>query len=211
MKFYQYPLAIVAYALIFVFVIVFAWHYVGDTTPAAFWYYFPAGAGIYLLISFILSLLKLDWQLDVLLQVGFVLAPVLWYVNQKEPYKRPVFIFLINSEHRGKLDILFNQAKDAETNVRSSADTLYFKFDEDGKILLNEDGAYVRASMKKNLFVFYPDLSQKRATFATLDKLPADTTKIVFVEDSAEADNGRMKALHYRIDFPQKLKGVGGR
>jgi hypothetical protein len=142
----------------------------------------------------------------VLLQVAFVLAPVLWYVNQREPYKRPVFIFLVSSNHSGPLDIEFNLEKNAETNVRSHADTLYFKFDEDGRILLNEEGEYVRSQMRKNLYVYYADGSRKPAVLASINALPADTTQKVYVEDKMEVEKGRMKILHYRINFPQKLK-----
>lgn len=206
MKFYRYPLAIVAYALIFIYLVVLAWHLLGGSMPPFFWYYFLMGAGAYLFISFILSLLKLNWELDVLIQVAFVLGPVLWYVNQREPYKRPEYIFLINSQHKGALDIYFSNAKETETKVRSTADTLFFKFDRSGEILLNEDRDYVRLSMKKNLFVFFADGTRKRVQFCKSDSLPSDTLNKVLVEDPMEAVKGKIKVLHYRFDFPQRLK-----
>lgn len=206
MKFYRYPLAIIAYALIFIFLIVLAWHALGHKTLPVHWYYFLGGAGVYLLVSFVLSKITMPWETDVLIQVIFVLAPVLWYVNQREPYKRPVYIFLINSQHTGSLDIYFNSEKDAETKVRSTADTLYFKFDRNGEILLNEDRAYVRESMRKHLVIFYADGSRKPAKFYEKDALPADTTVKVLIEDQVEAVDGKLKAMHYRLDYPQKLK-----
>lgn len=206
MKFYRYPLSIIAYALIFIFLIVLAWHWLGNKPLAEYWYYFLIGAGIYLTVAFVISKITMAWEIEVLIQVVFVLAPVLWYVNQREPYKRPVYIFLINSQHSGKLDIYFSNEKSTETKVRSTADTLYFKFDKNGEILLNEDREYVRESMRKNLFIFYADGERKRTDFYKQDALPADTTKKVLVEDRMEAENGKMKVMHFRLDYPQRLR-----
>lgn len=206
MKFYRYPLALIAYALLFIFLLAWGWHQLAGQSMATYWYYFPAGAGVFLLISFLLSKLKLHWELDVLLQVMVVLAPVLWYVNQREPYKRPVYIFVTNPVYSGKLTIRFNHDKNAKTNANNPSDTLYFKFDEDGSILLNEDGEYVRECMRKRLYTVFPDQSRKLVPFADKNHLPSDTLTKVLVEDTLIAEKGRMKELRYRIDFPQKLK-----
>src|SRR3569623_480870 len=105
MKFYRYPLAVVAYTLLAIFGLAYCYHYLGKLHMATYWYYFPAGAAFYLLLSLLLSKIKLQWEWDVAVQVALVLAPVLWYVNIKEPYKRPVYIFIVNSGYRGNLDV----------------------------------------------------------------------------------------------------------
>ncbi len=171
-----------------------------------YWYYFPGGAAFYLLVSFVLSKMNLQWEWDVAVQVAFVLAPVLWYVNIKDAYKRPVYVFVVNSGYKGKLDVNFNLEKDAPTNAHSNADTLYFNFDEDGQILLNEDVAYIKEAMRKHLFFLHPDASKTLIPIADKKSLPLDTTKEVLVEDSVELEKGRMKVMHYRLDFPQHLK-----
>jgi hypothetical protein len=206
MKFYAYPLAIVAYALIAIFGLAAMWNYLGHAQLEHYWYYFPEGAGIYLLISFILSRFEIQWEWEVAIQVAFVLAPVLWYVNIKEPYKHPTYIFIVNSGYTGKLDILFNHDKNAPTNANSKADTLYFNFDEQGEILLNEDVDFIKGAMKKDVFFLYPDASKTRIPFVEKNMLPADTTRIVLVADSVEAEAGRMNVMHYRLDYPQHLK-----
>src|SRR6476620_7602393 len=139
MKFYRYPLAIVAYALIFIYGVAMGWIKMGGMTPANYWLWFPGIAGIYLVCCFILSKIKMPWELDTLFQVALVLAPVLWYVNQKDSYKRSQFVFIAEPEFKGELEIHFSQEKDAPTNVRSTADTVYFKFDITGRMLINED------------------------------------------------------------------------
>lgn len=206
MKFYRYPLAIVSYALIGIFLLAYAWNWLADTEPETYWYYFPAGAGVYLLIAFLLSKINMQWEWDVAVQVACVLGPVLWYVNIKEPYKRPVYIFIVKSGYTGKLDVLFNQAKDAPTNARSKADTLYFKFDDNGEILLNEEVAYIKESMQDQLFYLHPDSRKVKISPAKINALPADTTKPVLVNDSITTEKGKVQALHYRLDYPQKLK-----
>ncbi|HET6992897.1 MAG TPA: hypothetical protein VFJ43_16295 [Bacteroidia bacterium] len=206
MKFYRYPLALISYALLVIFAFAFAWNYLGHSKLETYWYYFPAGAAFYLTLSFILSKLNIHWEWDVAIQVVFVLVPVLWYVNIKEPYKHPTYIFVVNSGYAGKLDIIFNLDKNAPTNAHSTADTLYFNFDENGEILLNEDVAYIKEAMKKQLFFLHPDATKTKIPYAEKNALPADTTKEVLVADSVEAENGRMKVMHYRLDFPQHLK-----
>jgi hypothetical protein len=205
-KFYRYPLSIIAYALIAIFVLAYVWNWLGNAALETYWYYFLAGAGIYLAIAFILSLAKLQWEWDVAIQVAFVLAPVLWYVNIKEPFKRPVYIFVVNSGYTGELKVYFNHAKDAPTNARSTADTLYFNFDREGEILLNEDVAYIKKSMHEQLFYLYPNRTKRKIMPVKLDKLPADTTLPVLLDDSIEADKGKINVMRYRLEFPQKLK-----
>jgi hypothetical protein len=206
MKFYRYPLAIVAYALLAIFVLVLMWHRLGHSAMEHYWYYFPEGAGCYLAIAFVLSKLNIQWEWDTAIQVGFVLIPVLVYVNIKEPYHRPVYIFMVRSDYKGKLTVNFDLSKNAQTNANRLDDTLYFRFDEHGEIMLNEEVAYIKKSMRNNLFLFYPNSSRKLVPFADIKKLPTDTTQKVLVEDSVELDNGRMKVMHFRLDFPQRLK-----
>lgn len=206
MKFFRFPIAIIAYALLGIFI--FAWVYflIGDKTPPAYWYLFPAGTVAYLLVAFILEKLKLSWELEVVIQVAFVLAPVLWYVNQREEFKRPVYIFVVNPVYTGELDINFNFNHDEPTNARSLSDTLYFKFDEDGRLTLNEEAKYVEECMQKRLYAIYPDHTRKLIRFVKKDQLPSDTTARVLVLDTAIAEKGRMKELRYRLDYPQKMK-----
>jgi hypothetical protein len=205
-KFYRYPLSIVAYALIAIFVLAYLWNWLGHAVLETYWYYFLAGAGIYLALAFILSLIKLQWEWDVAVQVAFVLAPVLWYVNIKEPYKRPVYIFVVNSGYTGDLNIYFNHAKDAPTNARSKADTLYFNFDKEGEILLNEDVPYIKKSMHEQLFYLYPNGTKRKITAVKRANLPADTTMAVLVDDSIGAEKGKVNVMRYRLDYPQRIK-----
>jgi hypothetical protein len=206
MKFYKYALSLVAYALLGIFILAMAYFWLGDKTPDVSWYYFPAGAAILLLCSFILAKLKLEWELDVVLQVAIVLGPVIWYVNQRETYKRPVYIFVINPLYTGDLDIVFNLDKNAETNAHKIADTLYFKFDEQGKIVLNEDAEYIRESMQKRLVILHPDGKKEIVPFVNKDSFPPDTLHKIVMEDTIIAEKGRMKEMRYRVNYPQRIK-----
>ena len=193
MKFYRYPLALVGFALIFIFLFALGWTSIqkNNTGLSVFWYYMLAIAGTYVLVSLLLSKLKIHWEIDVLIQVALVLAPILWYVNQHDPYKRPVYIFVTNPVYSGKLDIVFAKNKDGRTNAHNPADTLYFKFDEDGKIVLNEEADYVRYSMHNNLFMIDGDGNRTHISFAKHDSLPTDNTKKVLIEYAADAQKGK--------------------
>jgi biopolymer transport protein ExbD len=207
MKFYRYPLAIIAYALIFIFIVAYGIHWLANKTPENFWYYFPAFGGAFLLISYILSLLKLHWELDVLFQVAVVLAPVLWFVNNTDPYKKPVYMFVTNPIYSGKLEVSFaRDDKKTKTNINNPADTLYFKFNQDGEIYLNEDPQYIRYSIESNMQMVYPDGKKRKVQFCKIESLPLDTTMKVVVLDSQQVEKGRVKAMYYRIDYPQNLK-----
>ena len=206
MKWYKYPLAIVAYALAGVFLLAYAYFEIAKKPLPDYWLIFPAIAGGFLVVSFVLSRMKLDWQLDVVLQVVFVLAPVVWYVNQREVFKRPVYVFVVNPVYAGKMEVIFSHDKNAKTNARSTADTLYFKFDERGKIVLNEDAEYIRASIRAHMMVIHADGKRTRVPFVSLDSLPADTLKKVLVEDTMVTEKGRVKYLQYRLDYPQRLR-----
>ncbi|MEO5644521.1 MAG: hypothetical protein ABIQ40_17715 [Bacteroidia bacterium] len=199
MKFYRYPLALVAYALLAIFVLAYAWNWLGDAAMETYWYYFPAGAAIYLFIAVLLSKLNIQWEWDVALQVACVLAPVLWYVNIKDPYKRPVYMFMVKSEYRGKLDVYFDHGKNAVTNANSTADTLYFKFDDNGEILLNEDVQYVKQCMHEHLYLIFPDKHKQKVVAAKINALPADTTQAYLVDDSLEVEEGKVHVMHYKI------------
>ncbi|HTL81693.1 MAG TPA: hypothetical protein VL651_08310 [Bacteroidia bacterium] len=201
MKFYRYPLAIVAYALIFVYGVAMAWIKMGDMTPASYWLWFPGIAGIYLACSFILSKIKMTWELDVVIQVALVLAPILWYVNQKDSYKRPQYVFVAEPDYKGELEIHFSSDKNAPTNARSIADTIYFKFDNTGRMLINEDGEYVKKMMKKNLFFFYPDHTKKQIPFV---EYGGPKPKGEFVQmDSIGTEKGKLTVLYYSVSSKQ--------
>ncbi|CAN5912853.1 hypothetical protein BH11BAC7_BH11BAC7_29220 [soil metagenome] len=199
MKFYRYPLALVAYALLAIFVLAYAWNWLGDAAMETYWYYFPAGAAIYLLIAVLLSKLNIQWEWDVALQVACVLAPVLWYVNIKDPYKRPVYMFMVKSEYRGKIDVYFDHGKNAVTNANSTADTLYFKFDDNGEILLNEDVQYVKQCMHEHLYLIFPDKHKQKVLPAKTNLQAVDSTQVFLVDDSLEMEEGKVHVIHYRI------------
>ena len=206
MKFYRYPLAIVSYALLAIFVMAFLWNWLGNAELETYWYYFPAGAAFYFALSFLLSRLSFQWEWDVAIQVAFVLAPVLWYVNIKAVYQPPVYMFMVKSGYRGNLDVYFDHGKDAVTNANSTADTLYFKFNDNGEILLNEEVEYVKKSMHEHLYLIYPDKHKEKISPASISALPSDTTKPVLVDDAVEAEKGKMNVMHYRLDYPQNLQ-----
>ncbi len=184
----------------------YAWNWLAKAPVEEYWYYFPIGAAVYFAIGVILSLFKIQWEWDVAIQVAFVLAPVLWYVNIKDPYKPPVYVFVVNSGYTGKLDIIYNQDKEAFTNAHSTADTLYFNFDNEGQILLNEQASYVKECMHNYLFCLNHDGSKTRILPAKINALPTDTTKLFLLDDSVIVVNGKMREMRYRVDFPQRLK-----
>ncbi|MBI3509244.1 MAG: hypothetical protein HY064_01170 [Bacteroidetes bacterium] len=200
MKFYKYPLSLVAYAVLFVFAASYGYHRLGKMEMAHFWYLFPACAAGFIFCSFVLSKITMPWELDVILQVAIVLAPVLYIINQREEYRQPVFIFVMEPGYHGTLQIHFNTDKNAPMNARSTADTVYFRFDEYGRILLNEEALYVQKMMKKNLFIFYPDHTKQHIPFVDKNRKPDKNFEIVVMEDSAVMKKGRMDAIYYSVN-----------
>jgi hypothetical protein len=200
MKFYRYPLALIAYALLFIFLFAFTWYQVlGETKQLPdYWYNFLIAAGAYLIISFILSKLKIHWEWDVLIQVVMVLAPVLWFVNQHEPFKRPVYVFVSTPTYKGKLDIIFKRNKKGQTNAHNPADTLYFKFDEEGKIVLNEEADYVRTCMQQN-FVIRDAAGKMTKIEFVKDTAYQDSTKRFLIEHKPEVEKGRYAVMHFEL------------
>ncbi|HEU4717624.1 MAG TPA: hypothetical protein VFU15_07315 [Bacteroidia bacterium] len=206
MKWFKYPLAIVAYGLLGVFLFAELWHYVGKSEVESFWYYFPSFAGVFLLASFILSKLKLPWEGDVMVQVAMVLAPVLWFVNNAPPAKQPVYVFYVKPDFQGTLQVHFDHSDNAETKVRSTADTLFFRFDENGEIMLNEDFRTVRESVMQRLYYLNEDKSRVHITGLDAKKTPSDTALVYVREDSIRSDKGKIDAMFFRVDKSQHLK-----
>lgn len=166
-----------------------------------------AVAGSYLLISFILSKLKRAWELDVLIQVAFVLGPLLWYLNERPPYKPPVYVFMIDAGFEGDAQVIFTNDDKTKTKVRSTADTLYFKFDADGRIVLNEDSRTVRESIGNRFYLLYPDLSRKKIVVVPEGtKSTSDTTSYVAYEDSIASTNGKVEFITWKVSRADRVR-----
>ena len=162
MKWYAYPLAIVAWLLIAIWLFIAGWNYISNTSLPDWHFWFLIVAGSYLAFSVILSKLNVSWELDAFIQVAFVLGPLLWYLNQRPGYTPPVYVFLIEAGYEGEARVDFSNEETTETKVRSTADTLYFKFTGQGRILLNEDFRTVREAISTRFYYLYPDGTQKK-------------------------------------------------
>jgi hypothetical protein len=192
MKWYSMPIALVAYAILAVLIFVTIFNRITDEWPSQFWLILGAIACIYLLIAFILSQFKIQWEVAVLIQVILVLGPILWMVNNKEPYRLPVFVFLVPPDYTGKLEIRFSN--DKQPQVRKAADTLFFAFDADGRIQLQEDYRMVKTAMQKNCYYLFPDRSIKKILFST-DSIPNNSLR----ELNTTLDGDRIKSIIYEI------------
>lgn len=200
MKWYAYPLALVAWLLVAVFVFIFAWNYIGDNVNPSWSYWILVVAGSYLLISFVLSKLTIAWELDGLIQVAVVLGPLLWYLNSREPYKPPVYVFLIDAGYEGEARVMFTNDEATKTQVKSTADTLFFRFDGQGKIMLNEDFRTVRSSMENQFYFLYPDNSRKRIEVIPKNSVVApDSVRYVAYEDTLVSKNGNIEYISWKI------------
>ncbi|MGL4596389.1 MAG: hypothetical protein ACRCYO_02610, partial [Bacteroidia bacterium] len=87
--------------------------------------------------------------------------------------------------------------------------TLYFAFDETGRIALWEDYKLVRNAMRTNLRVAYAN--NKTESVLYLEKqenFPADTNRVVVKEDSTIAAKGKMVKMTFLVgrvaDFKSK-------
>jgi hypothetical protein len=208
MKWYAYPLALVAWLLVAIWIFIFTWNYIGDAAMPTWHYWMLVIAGSYLVISVALARIKMSWELDAFIQVVFVLAPLLWYLNLREPYKPPVYVFLIDAGFEGDATVSFAHNETQETMVRSTEDTLYFKFDGDGTILLNEDFRTVREAISSRFYFLYPDGSQKKIqVVAEGATVQPDSTVYVAFEDTMVSDKGNIQYISWKISRADRYKG----
>lgn len=207
MKWYAYPLALVAWLLVAIYIFIFAWNFLGDEPNPEWAWYMLAVAGAYLLASFILSKLGRAWELEVVIQVALVLGPLLWYLNQREPYKPPVYVFMIEAGFEGEARVMFTNDEATRTQVRSTADTLYFKFDAKGNIVLNEDFRTVREAIENRFYFLYPDQTQKKITVVPKGTKPSsDSTSFVAYEDSTAAKKGKIEFITWQVSRADRVK-----
>jgi hypothetical protein len=207
MKWYAYPLALVAWLLVAVYLFIFTWNYVGDAPNPSWAWYLPAVAGCYLLCTFILSKVKRAWEMEVVIQVALVLGPLLWYLNDRPPYKPPVYVFLIEAGFEGEARVYFTNDEATKTKVRSTADTLYFKFDGKGEIVLNEDFRTVRESIENRFYFLYPDQTQKKITVvAEGTRVVPDSTTYVAYEDSTKSTKGNVEMMVWKVSRGDRVK-----
>jgi hypothetical protein len=200
MKWYAYPLALVAWLLVAIYLFVLAWNMIGDHAVPTWNIYLLYVAGGFLLSSAVLSKLNLSWELDVFLQAALVLGPLLWYLNDRDPYKAPVYVFLIEAGYTGDVRVEFLHGENAKTKVGSVADTLFFRFDNQGEITLNEDFRTVRNSLEKNFFYLYPDGTKKKLNAIKKgETVISDSTSYVFWEDTLAADKGQTKFMVMKL------------
>ncbi len=207
MKWYAYPLALVAWLLVAIYAFISIWNYVGDTPNPNWAWYMPAVAGVYLLVSFILSRINRAWELEVVIQVGFVLGPLLWYLNDRPPYKPPVYVFMIDAGFEGDAQVIFTNDDKTKTKIRSTADTLYFKFDADGRIVLNEDFRTVREAIENRFYQLYPDLSRKKIAFVPEGtQSSSDSTAFIAYEDTLASTKGKIEFITWKVSRADRVK-----
>ncbi|MFM2017980.1 MAG: hypothetical protein RL007_1636 [Bacteroidota bacterium] len=200
MKWYAYPLALVAWLLIAIYLFILAWNLIGDHAVPEWSIYFIYISASFLLCSFILAKLKLSWELDVFLQAALVLGPLLWYLNERDPYKAPVFVFLIEAGYTGDVRVEFKHDDNSKTKVGSTADSLFFRFNNEGEILLNEDFRTVRESLENNFYYLYPDGTRKKLqAIKKGETVASDSTRFVFWEDTLAADKGQTKFMIMKL------------
>lgn len=206
MKWYAYPLALVAWLLIAIYLFILAWNMIGDHTVPTWNIYLVYVAAGFLVSSAVLSKLNLSWELDVFIQAALVLGPLLWYLNDRDPYKAPVYVFLIEAGYTGDVRVEFQHDENAKTKVGSVADTLFFRFDNQGGILLNEDFRTVRSSLVNNFFYLYPDGTKKKLNAIKKgETVSSDSTRYVFWEDTLAADKGQTKFMLMKLRRADKV------
>lgn len=207
MKWYAYPLALVAWLLVAIYIFIFAWNFISDDPQPGWLWYMLAIAGAYLIASFILSKLHRAWEMEVVIQVALVLGPLLWYLNQREPYRPPVYVFMIEAGFEGEARVFFTNDEATKTQVRSTADTLYFKFDNTGEIILNEDFRTVREAIENRFYFLYPDQTRKKiAVIPKGTKPAADSTTFVAYEDSTAAAKGKIDFISWQVKRADRVK-----
>lgn len=207
MKWYAYPLALVAWLLVAIFLFILAWNWLGEATNPDWILYLPGTAAVFLTVSAILAYLKFAWELDVLVQVIMVLGPLLWYFNQREPYSPPVYVFFIEAGYTGETRISFTNDDATKTQVRSTADTLFFRFNGDGQMVLNEDFRTVKEAMENRWFYLYPDGSRKKINIVQKTNVAAtDTISYVACEDTVASVKGKINYIAWQLQRADRIK-----
>lgn len=199
------PIAVVAYSMLVVTGFVWLWNYIAGTSLSQFWFIIAGIAGIFLVLAFVLSLIRIHWEFAVLIQVALVLGPLLYFINNNEPYRPPVLVFLVNGGYTGTLEIAFKET--AETQVKKRTDTLFFPFDVDGKIQLQEDYRMVKTAMEKNCYYLYNDRSRELIPFVAGPKaMPADSAKKILVSRPSQTKGAKMQVLNYEVEKAGRVK-----
>ncbi|MCK6640262.1 MAG: hypothetical protein L6Q81_09250 [Bacteroidia bacterium] len=208
MKWYAYPLALVAWLLIAIFLFIIAWNLIGDHSIPDWSYYLLYISGGFLLSSFILAKISLSWELDVFIQAALVLGPLLWYLNERDPYKAPVYVFLIEAGYTGDVKVEFLHDENSKTKVGSTADSLFFRFNSQGEILLNEDFRTVRESLERNFYYLYPDGTRKKLeSIKKGETVVSDSTRYIFWEDTLAADKGQTQYMIMKLRRADNTSG----
>ncbi|HTF04568.1 MAG TPA: hypothetical protein VK826_11105 [Bacteroidia bacterium] len=206
MKWYAYPLALVAWLLVAIYIFIFTWNYIGDHARPDWDYFLLIVAAIFLGVSFVLTRFKFAWELEVVIQVVFVLGPLLWYLNQREPYRPPVYVFMIEAGYTGEVRATFTNDENTKTQVRSTADTLYFRFNGEGQILLNEDFRTVREAVASRFYFLYPDGSRKKIAIVNKNAVvKADSTSFSAYEDTLHSVKGKIEYISWQLQRSDRL------
>jgi hypothetical protein len=206
MKWYAYPLALVAWLLVAIWTFIFIWNWLGDAAQPEWAYLMLVVAAAYIGISVVLSKLNLAWELDGLIQVAFVLGPLLWYLNLRDPYKAPVYVFLIEAGYEGEAQVKFTNDEATKPQVRSTADTLFFRFDKKGQMVLNEDFRTVRDGIENQFYFLYPDGTRKKIRFIPEGTtVQPDSTQFVSFTDSIAAEKGKIEFMTWKIQRADKV------
>jgi hypothetical protein len=207
MKWYAYPLALVAWLLVAIYIFIFTWNFVGDAPNPTWAWLMPAVAGFYLLCTFILSKINRAWEMEVVIQVALVLGPLLWYLNDRPPYTPPVYVFMIQAGFEGEARVYFTNDEATKTKVGSEADTLYFKFDGTGEMTINEDFRTVRESIENRFYFLYPDQTRKKITVVPKGTtVPADSTAFIAYEDSTKSEKGNIELMIWKVSRADRVK-----
>ncbi len=207
MKWFAYPLALVAWLLVAIYLFIFTWNALSsDPNPEWAWYLL-AVAGAYLLSTFILSKVKGAWEMEVVIQVALVLGPLLWYLNDRPPYTPPVYVFMVQAGFEGEARVYFTNDESTKTKVGSEADTLYFKFDARGEMTINEDFLTVREAMQNRFYFLYPDQTRKKINVvAEGTNIPTDSTAYVAYEDSIKSTKGNIELMIWKVSRADRMK-----
>lgn len=200
MKWFAYPVAIAAY-LIYASLLVAGIYKGFDFT--GFWGWACITGAVFLLSAFVLSKTKLSDELKVAAQLALVLGPLIYLVNQKDSSETQVRVFVVPAGYTGQLQVRFSPK--FERKEKSKSDTVRMYFDSLGRIGVSEDYRKVISDMV--LHLYYKDSTGKMTPvpFASLDKLPADTSKVVLVQDGSVYDDGHVKTLNYVLDKPHRI------
>lgn len=169
---------------------------------------FYVGVGcipVFLLAAFILSKVRLidEWKVGV--QVALVIAPLITLVQTRDPERQQTFVMIVPYKYTGPLQINFVELKKPYDKL--NVDTVYFRFDDHGKITLSQPYKMMREAMEGHCCYIEPDHSLLPLRFyPNRHLLPTDTTRVVLMQDTVIDKNGRITQLKYFVDKPQHLR-----